>query len=158
MYLRKEVTVKSKNESCRQNNLLKESRISRGNLRNLDNKYLFEGENGKEKINVKSCFNKFKKTGRDTEYEDYMTGQKIKFYLYDDEEIGFNYDWQKQLKVTEMDDDIVTDEDQLEAAIRHIRKEVREASYILKANSNKVRNLVRFKHLDIPQPMINFNN
>jgi hypothetical protein len=154
-YLRKEVDVKSKNESCRQFNLIKDSRVSGGNLRNLklDNRLLADKDG---KVNVKSCFNKFKKTGRDTEYEDFNTGKKIKFYLYDDEEVGFDYDWQKQLKVAEMDDDILTDEDQLEAAVRHIRKEVRDACYIIKSNINKVRNMIRFKHLDIVQPLITF--
>jgi hypothetical protein len=159
MYLRKEVIVKSKNESCRQNNLLKESRLAKGNLRNLNlsNRCLLDKDGKvKEKSNVNSCFNKFRNNVKDTEYEDFMTGKKVKFYLYNDDDIGFDYDWQKQLKVTEMDDDIVTDEDQLDAAVRHIRKEVREACYIVKSNVFKVRNIIRFKHLNITQPMITF--
>ena len=53
-----------------------------------------------------------------------QTGKKIEFNFYEDKQIGFTIEWQKKLKITEMDDDIKTDEEQLDLAINHIVQDI----------------------------------
>lgn len=143
-YFRKDISMKSKNESCSHFNFLKNSRKSNGNLRNLKN----------SNFNYKrytSCTNKINEVERGLNHfsvEDYDSQVMIKFNLYQDEDIGFDLQWQSQMKITEMDDDVMTDDDQLDAAARHIKKEVRESCYIVDDSLKKIRNLVRFKHLN----------
>ena len=54
------------------------------------------------------------------------TGKKIEFNVYTDRDCGFSREWQKKLKKAEMDDDIKTDDEQLDLAKRHIFKELNE--------------------------------
>ena len=63
------------------------------------------------------------------------------FSLYKDEDIGIFKNWQKQLKIAEMDDDYLTDDDQLNSAWRHTIKEMNSAIGSFKVNRRMVRNL-----------------
>ena len=62
------------------------------------------------------------------------------FKFYSDKDIGFTAKWQVQLKATEMDDDVETDEDQLNAADRHIKREIGEGIRSFIKNRKNVRN------------------
>lgn len=63
------------------------------------------------------------------------------FKIYNDKDIGFSSCWQKQLRQSEMDDDVETDEDQLKAADRHIIRELGDGIRYFIKNKNNVRNL-----------------
>lgn len=60
------------------------------------------------------------------EFIEQDTGKKMIFNFYADKQVGFTRQWQKKLKVTEMDDDIKTDDEQLILARGHIIKEIHE--------------------------------
>jgi hypothetical protein len=63
------------------------------------------------------------------------------FKIYNDKDIGFPTRWQKQLRQSEMDDDVETDEDQLRAADRHIIRELGDGIRYYVKNKKNVRNL-----------------
>lgn len=67
------------------------------------------------------------------------------FKFYSDKDIGFSTKWQVQLKSTEMDDDVETDDDQLKAADRHIMREIGEGIRTYVKNRKNVRNLTLLK-------------
>ena len=79
---------------------------------------------------------------------DYNTDNIFNFFLYQEDDIGFNKNWQRNLRVTEMDDDVETDNEQLNAAARHIRKEVKEGVYYFLQGEGKIRNSNRFKYVN----------
>lgn len=60
------------------------------------------------------------------EFIDQDTNKKMTFCFYEDQEVGFSPEWQKKLMITEMDDDIKTDDEQLVLAKKHIFKELKE--------------------------------
>jgi hypothetical protein len=72
-----------------------------------------------------------------------LSAPYFKFYL--DKEIGFDSKWQIQLKESEMDDDVETDSEQLQAATRHILREINEGIRGYFKNKKNVRNLVLIK-------------
>jgi len=149
-YLRRDLTHKSKNESCSYMKMMKDSFRTAGNFRKL------RGLNDDEGKKIQSCvLKKTKSYVKDFEVQDYCTGEAVKFNLYQDNLIGLSEEWQNQLKITEMDDDIVTDDDQLEAATRHIRKEARESVFLVKESLTKIRNLTRYRKMDLSnQPSV----
>lgn len=48
------------------------------------------------------------------------------FNLFLDREIGFSKEWQRKIKSTTLDDDVLTDNEQLELAHNHILEELKE--------------------------------
>jgi len=174
-FFRRNKPQKYKTDSCRHFNYLKNSFLCQGNMKRL--KDLKKEEDGKEESNKnsfmhfsptltklgesvqkefirKKCLTSVSKfsTKNDSKLKehvlfDYITNQPVVFYLHYDDEIGFNEHWQSQLKQTEMDDDIMTDNEQLQAAGRHIRKEVRESGFIVKETVKKIRNTTRWRNL-----------
>ena len=74
------------------------------------------------------------------EFIDQETGKKMAFNFYEDNQIGFTREWQKKLRITEMDDDIMTDEEQLLLARKHIIKEIHEAFKQFRKKSFNTRN------------------
>jgi hypothetical protein len=63
------------------------------------------------------------------------------FKYYYDKQIGFSAKWQHQLKNSDMDDDVETDEDQLRAADRHTSRELGDGIRYYLKNKNNVRNI-----------------
>ena len=57
------------------------------------------------------------------EFLDQEKGNKMIFNFYKDGQIGFTRQWQKKLKISEMDNDIMTDEEQLSLARSYILNE-----------------------------------
>ena len=70
------------------------------------------------------------------------SGKKVEFNLYSDRDCGFSKEWQKKLKKAEMDDDIKTDDEQLDLAKRHIFKELNEGWKLYKKNKLVKKKLV----------------
>ena len=99
-------------------------------------------------IAFKSKHNKIKdKEIKEHLLKDYNSDKLLSFFKYNEHDIGFNKNWQRNLKITEMDDDVETDDDQLTAANKHIRKEVKEGVYFFLQSENKIRNSNRFKNI-----------
>lgn len=145
-YLRRNVGQSSKTESCRQHILYKASFNCHGNFGNMVKKFqATRGTDAKTQAQA-NCKNVI---GKENQYflNDPSTNENKIFLLFEEDTVGFTSEWQKQLKITEMDDDVETDEDQLEAAARHTKKEVKEVSYILFDGLSKIRNVTRFKSL-----------
>lgn len=77
------------------------------------------------------------------------------FKIFSDTQVGFTKNWQSQIKQTDMDDDVETDEDQLYAAMRHVKNELRDGNfYWNKKGSKTIRNMYRYSHL-VNRPKIN---
>jgi hypothetical protein len=76
-----------------------------------------------------------------SEFQFESENENQNFRLFNDNDIGFSQRWQQQLKCAEMDDDVDTDEDQLQAAGRHIMKELGEGIRAYEKNKRNVRNL-----------------
>ena len=68
---------------------------------------------------------------------------KIKKYFnfYRDNEVGFNFKWQKPLAIKSMDDDVNTDDEQLSLAKDFINKQIKEGIKKFLKNKFIVRNL-----------------
>lgn len=150
-YLRRDVGQTSKTESCRQHVLYKASFKCHGNFGNMiKNITAPRGTEAKTQVQTSKSF-----IGKENQYllSDPSTNENKLFLLFEEDSVGFTSEWQKQLKITEMDDDVETDEDQLEAAARHIKKEVKEVSYILYDGLSKIRNVTRFKSLFGERPI-----
>jgi hypothetical protein len=54
------------------------------------------------------------------------SGKQFAFNIFLDKEIGFSKEWQRKIKTTTMDDDVLTDNEQLELAHKHIQVELEE--------------------------------
>lgn len=160
-FFRRNESIKNKTESCRQHILYKSSFKCKGNFaiflerkKNKDsNAYLAKTQ----PVPGSSCRYGFNK---DNQFKliDPFTNKKKDFLIFEEELIGFTSQWQKQLKIKDTDDDIDTDEEQLEASVRRIKKDLKEATYILSEGINKIRNLGRFNLGDKGHcAKINFN-
>ena len=147
LFLKRQHHGISKTASCRQPLFNKVSRSSQGNLMNIIKLKVGMDNNIKSYSTAKiNSVMKLELTDKGM--------QQYTFCLYNEKEIGFSIEWQRNLKFTEMDDDIDTDADQLEAACRHCKKEVKESEFIFIENENKIRNTQRFR--DILQNQVSF--
>jgi hypothetical protein len=140
LFLKRQQYGISKTASCRQPLFYKVSRNTQGNMMNMV----------KQKVGLESNMKSYStakvNSNRNLELTD--KGNTLhSFCVYKEKEIGFSIEWQRNLKFTEMDDDIETDVDQLEAACRHCKKEVKESELIFLDNQNKIRNTQRFKEI-----------
>lgn len=154
-YLKKDLTNKFKTDSCSYAKMIKSHKISYKNKlflkKNRSHKLsdIIKNTSNYLTMGLKNDRNNFKSF----EVED-ERNCKIPFNLYDDTEIGIEAKWQIQLKMTEMDDDIDSDEDQLKAALRHINKDNKDTIFKIKDNIIKTRNLHRFNEYVKIQPKI----
>lgn len=67
------------------------------------------------------------------------TGKKASFNLFYDRDIGFSKDWQKKIKLTTMDDDVLTDEEQFELSYKHIIAELGQGLSAFKKRKEKLK-------------------
>lgn len=72
------------------------------------------------------------------------TNEPNRFYIYTDNDIGFDKKWQQQLQTAEMDDDVCTDSEQLCIARYHINNEINQGIQNFAKNKRKVRNYNRY--------------
>jgi hypothetical protein len=61
------------------------------------------------------------------------------FTLFKDRDIGFTKQWQKKIKLTTMDDDVLTDEEQLELSYNHIISELEEGLSTFQRRKEKLK-------------------
>ena len=152
-YLKKDVLNKFKTDSCSYVKMIKNNKMSYKNK-------LFLKKNRSHKLsdiiknhsNYLDIINRNINKSKFFEVED--NNIKIPFKIYDDCDIGIEAKWQIQLKITEMDDDVDSDEDQLKAAQRHINKDNKDTVFKIKDNIIKTRNLHRFNDYIKCQPKI----
>lgn len=142
-YIKRSESNKSNTDSCARLHFLKESFKAKGNFRNLLKKNISQNLYSQPKE---------KRENRRSTVKDYVLfscdeKEKDVFFLFNEKEIGISNQWQRNLKFSEMDDDIESDEDQIEAANRHVRKEVKEAVLLVYENKERlIRNSFRFDH------------
>ena len=73
-----------------------------------------------------------------------MLNQYNYFYFYSDNDIGFSSKWQKPLHIASMDDDVESDDQQIEYATKHCKKELISAIQLFVKNKNFSRNYKLF--------------
>ena len=148
-YLRKDLTSKYKNESCKQLTYLKNSFLCKGNFQNFKDVYEKSILTRSSLVSIASL-----KTSISSSLKTKTITNKIfickegkreeKFSLYDDFTIGFDVQWQMQLKISEQDDDVETDDEQISMADRHVKKDNRETINSYKNGQLKCRNLNKY--------------
>lgn len=146
-YFRFKLNKKGKNDSCSHIITMKNSFLCKGNMHNSRKhieKSLVFADFEKEKDKIKIKFPTKKKEFK----EKILFGEKkekVFFSLFHDDDLGFGMKWQRQLKTTEQDDDVNTDNEQLRLAKRHIAHEVKESVALVNEDTKKIRNIRRFK-------------
>ena len=131
-FLRSNKISDNKTENCKFFNYFNNN-DNNDNNKHLSKKF-FSLKNKKfysnQKIfNIKQCF------------IDSKTKTKKYFNFYRDNEVGFNFKWQKPLAIKSMDDDVNTDDEQLSLAKDFINKQIKEGIKKFLKNKFIVRNL-----------------
>ena len=137
-YLRKPQNPHNKTETCKFVKFNKHSQHFDGNMSKYYDSFGMKMRKVSSEKKVYEAHHSFEDNRAYVDHKGQHPPQYFKFYS--DKDIGFTAKWQKQLKATQMDDDVETDEDQLNAAERHIKREVGEGIRSFIKNKKNVRN------------------
>lgn len=133
-YLRKSENSNNKTDSCSLARYLKFTETYDGNLTKFEN--FSNVPFYKKKKKSLSCMKIYK-----TEQFFYDgKGKKNFFNFFVDKDIGFTSKWQQQIHLTEMDDDVNTDDEQLKYAERHCMLELAEGVHDFSRHKRCCRN------------------
>ena len=138
-YLRNPSISNNKTLSCKYALYKKQCEKFDGNItKNNLNEYFIL----KKKIKTFSCMKNY--LSKHSFYDN--KGNYNFFYFYSDNDIGFSSKWQKPLHIASMDDDVESDDQQIEYATKHCKKELISAIQLFVKNKNFSRNYKLFQN------------